>query len=140
MRDQNSFIFIIRSNILKLNFQLWNDYFYSLAFFPPDLTSLLKTQPVPQSVACGENCIERMSSSSDDFTANFAANSTTVVVVFAFVGALMLLLAIASVLYKVKKRQERGEMDREGGIEPERINGCKYPASKTVKIQVFVDH
>uniref|UniRef100_A0A3B4DEM6 Metalloendopeptidase n=1 Tax=Pygocentrus nattereri TaxID=42514 RepID=A0A3B4DEM6_PYGNA len=88
-----------------------------------DLTSLLYTQPVPQSVACGENCLERMSS--DDSTATFTEKSTTVVVVMActFVGAVVLLLAIASVLYKVKKSKERGEMDREGGIEPERING-----------------
>ncbi|XP_036437514.1 meprin A subunit beta [Colossoma macropomum] len=112
--------FITHSRLKSRNFIKGDDVIFLLSL--EDVTNLLKTQPVPQSVACGENCLNRISAS-DDSTATFTANATATVVVYAFVGSVVLLIAVASVLYKVKRRQESEEMDREGGIEPERING-----------------
>lgn len=77
------------------------------------MTGLLETQPVPQTAAYTE---KRSSSSSVN---------TTPAVFFAFVGVLILLLGVASVVYGVK-RPRRGEVtDTEGGHVPERINACK---------------
>ncbi|KAI4892500.1 hypothetical protein NFI96_018308 [Prochilodus magdalenae] len=112
--------FISHSRLRSRDFIKGDSVYFLLSL--EDVTGLLETQPLPQSVAYGKDYVQR-SSSSDDSTANLSGNATAMVVVFAFVGAVVLLIAIASVLYKVKRRQERRQMDGEEEIEPERING-----------------
>lgn len=71
---------------------------------------------MPQPAAYGE----KKSSSPSASTVN-----STAAVFFAFVGVLTLLLGVASVVYGLRRPQRSGATDSEGGIVPERINGCK---------------
>ncbi|XP_049337244.1 meprin A subunit beta isoform X2 [Astyanax mexicanus] len=90
-----------------------------------DISGLLETQPLPQSVvACGEECLRSRTSASDgeitpDSTSSSNYSSTAIVVGCACAGAVTLLLVIASVLYRLKRLRQREEADRVAIVDAE---------------------
>ncbi|KAM9435613.1 meprin A subunit beta [Clarias gariepinus] len=100
--------FITHNRLRSRDFIKGNDAIFLLSL--EDVTGLLETQPVPQTAAYTE---KRSSSSSVN---------TTPAVFFAFVGVLILLLGVASVVYGVKRPRRAEVTDTEGGHVPERIN------------------
>ncbi|KAF5900444.1 meprin A subunit beta-like, partial [Clarias magur] len=104
--------FITHNRLRSRDFIKGNDVIFLLSL--EDVTGLLEKQPLPQPAAYTEKISSLPSASS--------SVNTTAAVFFAFVGVLILLLGVASVVYGMK-RPRRGEAtDTEGGSVPERIN------------------
>lgn len=82
----------------------------------PDVSGLLETQPKPAAY-----------NGKKSFSPSTSGVNSTATVFFAFVGVLILLLGIASVVYGVKRPRRNETPDAEGGVAPETTNGCKYP-------------
>ncbi|XP_072528882.1 meprin A subunit beta [Salminus brasiliensis] len=119
--------FITHKRLKSRDFIKGDDVIFLLSL--EDVSGLLEIQPVPNPVACvGEDCPERRPSPDKtpaSSSTSAAAASTATVVGCAFAGAITLLLMVASVLYKLKRLQQRGEPDRMDLVNAEIVNGCK---------------
>lgn len=65
-------------------------------------------------------------SATKSFSPSPSGVNSTATVFFAFVGVLMLLLGVASVVYGVRRPRRNETTDAEGGIAPEITSGCEY--------------